>query len=325
MRTKNTEPLVGVIIPVYNRSDKICAAVNSVLGQNYPNIELIVVDDGSTDNTAEVLKKYGDRIRVLHQLNNGPAVARNHGTSASKGEIIAFLDSDDVYLPGKIERQVKVLQKCGEDVPCCLCNSIVEYDGKKTTSFERAPLEVRFDECLFLNVTEVLVTRFVLFNQTVAIRRWAWEKVGGFNTAVNYMEDHEMALQLSLLGPWALIREPLVVYRFGGCDAMSGNVKNERAKFQQDMVDIYMSFLRSSQFACGPLYRHIRSNIRRARCRVRIANSDGDTNIVIWPWAALLGWEKIKLRLARRMPWYPRVKQQRFAAANKERTAICRD
>ena len=95
-------PLVSVIIPTYNRAKMIRMTIDNVLEQTYRNFELIIVDDGSTDDTQSVLRGYGDRIRVVTQANAGPAVARNRGVEAAHGEIIAFQDSDDLWKPTKL-------------------------------------------------------------------------------------------------------------------------------------------------------------------------------------------------------------------------------
>src|SRR5271156_236898 len=107
----NDKVMVSAIIPTYNRGYVVGKAIDSILNQTYDNIEIVVVDDGSTDNTQEKLKEYGDRIRVVYQKNSGPSAARNHGVRASRGEFIACLDSDDVWMPTKIERQVSLLQQ----------------------------------------------------------------------------------------------------------------------------------------------------------------------------------------------------------------------
>ncbi len=101
------EPLVSVIIPTYNRAHLIADAVQSVLDQTYPNIEVIVVDDGSTDETVKVLDRFGDAVTVLKQVNQGVAAARNTGIKAVQGDYISFLDSDDMFVPEKIARQME--------------------------------------------------------------------------------------------------------------------------------------------------------------------------------------------------------------------------
>jgi glycosyltransferase involved in cell wall biosynthesis len=98
--------LVSVVIPAYNAADYVAQAVDSVLAQDYPQVEVIVVNDGSKDDTLEVLRGYGDRIRIVDQANAGPPRARNAGLAAVRGEFIAFLDADDIWLPTKLSAQV---------------------------------------------------------------------------------------------------------------------------------------------------------------------------------------------------------------------------
>jgi glycosyltransferase involved in cell wall biosynthesis len=102
------QPLVSVIMPTYNGSKYIAESIESALAQTYPSVELIVVDDGSTDDTTEVVRRYGDRVTLLQQKNGGTAAARNFGIAHAHGELIALLDHDDLWLPNKLERQIPV-------------------------------------------------------------------------------------------------------------------------------------------------------------------------------------------------------------------------
>ena len=104
-------PLVSVIIPAYNSANYIEEALESVFEQTFQDFEIIVIDDGSTDETGEVLKKYGDRIRLLFQDNGGCASARNKGIRIARGKYIAFLDADDLWMPTKLEKQVAMFEK----------------------------------------------------------------------------------------------------------------------------------------------------------------------------------------------------------------------
>jgi glycosyltransferase involved in cell wall biosynthesis len=104
-------PLVSVIVPAYNGRDSVCRAIDSALGQTYPACEIIVVDDGSTDSSLELLRAYGDRIHLVQQEHSGVSIARNTGLSAAKGEYVAFLDCDDTWIPEKLQLQVELLNK----------------------------------------------------------------------------------------------------------------------------------------------------------------------------------------------------------------------
>lgn len=117
--------LVSVVIPSYNRGYCIADAVRSVLAQTYENLEVIVVDDGSTDDTREVLAGLGDeRVRYVWQQNAGACVARNHGVDLARGSVVAFHDSDDLWHPTKLERQLQVLDTTGADVCICRMESV---------------------------------------------------------------------------------------------------------------------------------------------------------------------------------------------------------
>src|SRR5437870_11720 len=108
-----TSGFVSVIIPNYNYAHYVSQAIDSVLAQTYPHREVIVINDGSTDNSAEVLRSYGDSIRWIDQENRGQSVARNRGIEESRGDLVAFLDGDDAWLPTKLQRQIECLRDDG--------------------------------------------------------------------------------------------------------------------------------------------------------------------------------------------------------------------
>jgi len=114
-----SRPLVSIIIPNYNKAHYIREAIESALNQTYKNIEVIVVDDGSTDESKEIIKSFGKKIKAYFLPHKNANVARNFGLKKSKGEYIQFLDSDDIILPEKIEKQVEVLEKTGADMALC--------------------------------------------------------------------------------------------------------------------------------------------------------------------------------------------------------------
>ena len=205
---------VSVIIPTYNRAATVLGAVQSALDQTYPSIEVIVVDDGSTDDTAERLSTFLPRIKLLRQKNAGPSAARNHGARHADGEILAFLDSDDVWMSDKIARQAALMEAHGNAMTCCVCNAQI-IDGKikkNTNAFGIAGIESQHEEAVWNNPGEVLATRFLLFNQVAAIRRDSFVKVGGYNQRISLLEDHDLALKLaSVGGVWGMITTQMVI------------------------------------------------------------------------------------------------------------------
>ena len=240
--------LVSVIIPSYNRAKTIERAVNSVLTQTWEKLEVIVVDSESTDGTTEILAAYGDKIRVLRQKKEGPGAARNAGIKAAKGEIISFLDSDDEWLPDKTERQVKLLQATkSAGVKCCVCNARMKFISGTVYSFAAAGLNPEQREGIWVNPAEVLTTRFLFFNQVVAVRREALEKSGYFRQGI--MEDYDLALRLALTGPWAFIADPLVVWHEQAGDNLSRT--HSEIEISLKTLEILMDTSNSSQW--GPL------------------------------------------------------------------------
>ncbi len=240
--------LVSVIIPSYNRAKTIERAVNSVLAQSWKSLEVIVVDSESTDGTAEILAAYGDKIRLIRQKKEGPGAARNAGIIAARGEIISFLDSDDEWLPGKTERQVKLLEATASaGVKCCVCNARMEFITGTVDSFAAARLEPERREGIWLNPAEVLTTRFLFFNQVVAVRREALEQSGYFRQGI--MEDYDLALRLALTGPWAFIADPLVVWHEQAGDNLSRT--HSQMEISLKVLEILMDTSDSSHW--GPL------------------------------------------------------------------------
>jgi glycosyltransferase involved in cell wall biosynthesis len=237
---------VSVIIPTFNRANVISETIDSVLAQTYRDIEIIIVDDGSTDDTAKKLSIYGDRIRIVYQQNAGTSAARNRGIEVSNAKLIAFQDSDDLWKPTKLERQVSLLSRLDSSVPCCLCNAIMQNlygDGRELLSFDISGISSQYQEGLWLNVTEVLASRSVLFNQTVAVRRAALEKVGGFDADLRTAEDYDLSLRLSLEGPWGFIAEPLTIWRAGATNSLSKMAVQDQIKLKENEIKIFERML----------------------------------------------------------------------------------
>lgn len=204
-------PIVSVIIPVYNTEKYLVEALNSVLSQTYKNIEVIAVDDGSTDTSPDILSKYSDRIKILSQPNRGASAARNYGVSASSGEIIAFLDSDDLWDSNKIERQLAVLQNHPEAVGVYSDVRYIDANGK-----EIKPTDAYRMVWCSGNILEPLLAGKGVFgfspSQTI-IRRKCFELAGGFPENVKQCEDYGLWLKLSLQGPFLYLVDTLSSYR----------------------------------------------------------------------------------------------------------------
>lgn len=311
LNSMRTDPLVTTIIPTYNRAHLVSEAIESVLNQSYKNVEVVVVDDGSTDETQAVLAKYRDRVRSIRQENAGPAAARNRGIANSTGALIAFLDSDDLWLPNKLERQVALLQKAGPSVPCCVCNIRMRWPEQEKHSFEIAALHPQIAQGIWVNADEVLATRFLLFNQGVVIRREVLDRVGGYDENLWLLEDHELALRLSLEGPWAFLQEPLVIWRETATGSLYQSAEREEIRWKEPLVQILEKHLikLNAMPAHQRLRRYVGYELGSARRQLKAAKV---AQVSSWGATieakALRTWERYRRAFFIRSPWFPKMK-----------------
>lgn len=198
-------PLVSVILPTYNRGYVIKRAVDSVLAQTYTNLELIVIDDGSTDNTQELLASYRDpRLKVLVPgKNGGPAAARNRGLEAARGDYIAFQDSDDEWLHEKLERQINHLEAHPD--------AAVSVAGFFCVPFDMEVLGYRGASELRRDTFFLMLMRYGNQFSTPAwvIRSSKLAQVGHFDEAMVCWEDWELSMRLDCVGGFIALDEPL--------------------------------------------------------------------------------------------------------------------
>jgi glycosyltransferase involved in cell wall biosynthesis len=300
-------PLVSAIIPAFNRELTIARSVRSVLSQTYRNLELIVVDDGSSDGTVEALAQFEGRIVILRQENGGPSLARNLGASHARGAILAFLDSDDEWLPDKIEKQVRLMQAYGPSMPCCVCNASYT-DGTARTSFELAGLSTQLEVAILENPVAVLTSTFLLFNQVAAIRREAFERIGGYNEELRLLEDYELSLRLATLGPWGVLREALVLKNEDtvgiGVAAMKDELKHLAA--QEAVLE---SILANPTLQQASIRKPIAAKLRRARRHQSVHRRMLTAPRLMRPVGrAILLFDRISRAIARRMPGAVRPK-----------------
>lgn len=314
-----SSPLVSVVIPTYNRSSVIGHTIEDVLKQTYSNLEIIIVDDGSTDDTEAVLQRFGNSIRYVKQENAGPAAARNRGIEIARGEIIAFQDSDDLWHPSKIERQVRLLEDAGPAVPCCLCNTTLCFaDGRVTTSFRNAPIDPLIEEGIWTNPAAVLTTRFILFDQAVAIRAAVLRKTGGFDTTLKYLEDYELPLRLALEGPWAFIRTPLATWRQGSVHSWSQKASEEALLTQECQVALRQRILQRLNDRDGDAELQVlmRRHLSRAQRQFRdLRMIHSSSRMMRSAGRLFFQLERYRAALGRRLPGYPRMSVRPVPAA----------
>jgi glycosyltransferase involved in cell wall biosynthesis len=206
------KPLVSVVIPTYNRAGLVVEAVQSVLNQTYGRMEIIVVDDGSTDNTREILKEYEGKIRYVYQERSERSEARNEGFRHSEGEYIAFLDSDDLWLPMKIAKQVQVLSRRADVGLVYTDVDLIDEHGNPYAG------KLCWDEPVRKVLYEDLMTHNVVTGSLSAImvRRECLDRVGVFDESMSICEDLDLYRRIARHYNFHKINLPLARIRIHG-------------------------------------------------------------------------------------------------------------
>jgi len=207
------DTLISIILPTYNRAQFLPRALDSVFAQTYENWELILIDDGSTDETVEVLKQYDvSRITYIYQENGGVSSARNYGIGRCKGEVIALLDSDDEWMPTKLETQIGYMHE--HEYEISQTNEIWYRKGKRVNQ----PAKYTKPEGWFF---EASVKMCLISPACTMFTRVAWDTIGPFDESMPSCEDYDMWLRACLAYPVGLVAEPMTIKHGGRSDQLS--------------------------------------------------------------------------------------------------------
>jgi glycosyltransferase involved in cell wall biosynthesis len=261
MEKTGKNPLISVIIPTYNRGWIIKEAIDSVLAQDYVNFELIVVDDGSTDDTHDILNSYQKNFLVLRQNNKGVSAARNRGLAAASGRLIAFLDSDDTWLPQKLSQQVDFFQS-NPDALICQTEEIwirnnVRVNPKKR---HKKPSGMIFEPSLSLCLVSP---------SAVMIKRNLFEEVGLFDETLPACEDYDLWLRISCRHPVHLIDTPLIIKRGGHDDQLSASPGLDKFRIKAIKKVIESGLLSAAQYQTAVEILKEKCYIYASGCRKR--------------------------------------------------------
>jgi len=207
-------PKVSVVVPTYNRLPMLKEAVDSVLAQNFEDFELIVVDDGSTDGTANEIVKYGGRVKLLqHKENRGVSASRNTGITHAKGKYIAFLDSDDLWVKGKLKIQTTFLDE-NPHYPLCYTDEIWIRKGKRVNPMLK---HAKYSGWIF----EKCLPLCTISPSSAMMRKTLFSRVGLFDEALPVCEDYDLWLRISARFPIFFIDKKLIIKRGGHPDQLS--------------------------------------------------------------------------------------------------------
>jgi len=291
---------VGIVIPVYNSADVLTDAIESVLGQNPPADRLIVVDDGSTDDTPSVLEKYRGHLEYVRQPNRGPSAARNVGWARLTTDAVIFLDADDLLLPGGIATRMNLLR--GADGAWGHTEGYLQGPGEDRRLFSATypPEEGRPAGWIF----SALLCRNFITTSAAIVRRQALERVGGFDESIRGMEDWDLWLRLAVRYPAGYGLEPTFVQRRGPGTLSSDRQAMTRLRYHI-LVKIRRLFPREVAAAGWPARRSVadaHNALGYALARPghwREARSCLWQSVKLWPWQGRAWFLLIRSLLAR--------------------------
>jgi len=257
--------MVSVVIPTYERADKVQRAINSVLAQTYAAVEVIVIDDGSSDGTGQVLaEKFGDRIRYYAQANQGVSVARNRGVQEARGEWIAFLDSDDIWEKDKLELQLGALARFTSQCGACYTDTQLFDHPETRTLFQLAEKNYAHKGEIGVNSEALrLLVRpggagMVIHLSSLLARAELIRNTGGFDPKLLYSQDSEFMFRLAMITGFCFVNRPLVRFDRSPVETRHVGVSKNWDKFD--------FFLRDSQMRLEGLMRlseGLPKNVRR--------------------------------------------------------------
>jgi GT2 family glycosyltransferase len=246
-------PKVSVIIPTYNRRDFVREAITSVLAQTYRDFELLVIDDGSDDDTAAVVQEF-DGVRYVFQANRGVSAARNRGVALSNGELLAFLDSDDLWQPRKLAHQVAFFTAC-PPARICQTEEIWLRHGVRVNPHNK---HRKVGGDIFARSLQLCLVS----PSAVMLRRELLAQVGGFDESLPACEDYDLWLRIAATEPVHLLATPLVIKRGGHADQLS------RRFWGMDRFRVTALCKLLDSGALSPGQRSLTEDILRAKCEV---------------------------------------------------------
>jgi len=218
-------PTVSVVIPTYNCARFLADAVDSVLAQTFKDHEVIIVDDGSTDETSQVINRYGTKVRYIRQRNAGVSAARNLGISESTGRYISFLDSDDTWLPSKLDRQLDALQKQPGYRAC--------YSGVIRVASDLSTLGTWRSDRPATNLGDLLTRGNVIGSVSVLCERSIFSEVGMFDLSLSQCADWDMWVRMATRTDFLYVDELLLTYRQHG-----SNMSHDPALLERDSIRV---------------------------------------------------------------------------------------
>jgi glycosyltransferase involved in cell wall biosynthesis len=270
-------PTISVVIPAYNSEPFIAEAIESVLAQTVPPDEVIVVDDGSTDGTADALQRFGSRVQLLQQANKGPSAARNRGASAARGTWLAFIDADDTWLPTKLQRQLEIAS--AEKVKMVYTDRF-NIGNKGALPDVQSEVQRLYRGDVFL---DLLQEGNHISLSSVLIETELFQALGGFAEHIRSGEDWDLWIRLAERHRIGVVDEPLLRYRFHA--TMSSGAPRKMRVGRNEVVARALATPRGQALG-GRVRRRIRSVV--AMTNANDASKHGDKSLALAEYARAL-------------------------------------
>jgi glycosyltransferase involved in cell wall biosynthesis len=295
-------PKISVVLPAYNRADSIQMAAQSVLRQTWDDFELLIVDDCSTDATAQAIRAISDpRVRCLTTPQNmGPSGARNTGIEAARGEWVAFQDSDDEWLPEKLDRQMARLQARGMKDIGVYCGMIIVGtpegdDSTRTTARYHPDPGI---ETVEGDIAQTLLRHSLISTQTLMARRDLLNEIGGFDAVLPALVDWECVIRLAQKGSFAFVDSPLVHQNF----SINSVTKDRwrRAEARRSIVEKHLELMSARPDILAQHWRAIAGDERRlgkatqARQALAQARKLRPGDPALWALSAMMAFKRDK-------------------------------
>lgn len=247
-------PSVSVIIPTFNRADFINEAIDSVLNQTYRDFEIIIVDDGSTDRTADVIAAYDNEIIYEYQPNSGPSAARNRGIGLAKGKYLSFLDSDDLWLKHKLKIQMDLLFE-NPEIKICYTDEIWIRNGVRVN---QKKVHEKYSGFIFQRCLPLCI----ISPSSIVLHKNVFSNIGTFDETLPVCEDYDLWLRISAKYPVNYIDKKLIVKRGGHADQLSKKLWGMDRFRVQSIVKVIENIKLNDDDHCAAI------TMLRAQCRI---------------------------------------------------------
>ena len=258
-------PTVSVIIPTFNRSDVVTTAIDSVLAQTYSDYELIIVDDGSTDDTADRIKQYDGRIRYFFQENQGASAAQNKGIELANGTWVSILASDDFWLPTKLDVQLSALNTMGLGYGACFtdCSFFGDADSRGT-AFEQAQFRPASETGAVAKVLPLILGRYTaIYVQSLLMLRGLVEELRGFDPKQVVAEDTDLIFRMSFKTKFCYVNQPVVkINRSPSREGLMDLFSTRNEKTYRSLERMFQKWSALGNQVDGDVANHIRDSLR---------------------------------------------------------------